>query len=367
MVIRSKTKFLFAGKALTEKQRKNSELNLAEIDAHETVLRSLPRRLVFELTNACNLRCVMCGRSAADFNPTFFNLDWLRYFESLLDTVEEVTLMGWGEPTMHPNFAEMLGVIDQYDARKYFCTNGMRLHLLKDVIFKTRVDVFAVSIDGAKPETNNRIRRGSDFTKIIHSIGEIIRIKKERRLSYPWINFVFTAMKSNLHELPNLVRLARDIGIDEVKVVYFTAFQESLAHETLYNCQREVREVFEEAIALGEQFGIQIKLPYIQGEDIAEDKEHKDCFTPWRDFFLGSDGYIRPCMSTPVQFERFDINKPFDAMWNSIHYQTYRQSVNNPVKMATACKRCYQSSFCNWNKKQTWLQMHEVFSPQWKG
>lgn len=34
--------------------------------------------------------------------------------------------------------------------------------------------------------------------------------------------FCFCAMKSNIHELPDLVRLAADIGLNEVKVVYLT-------------------------------------------------------------------------------------------------------------------------------------------------
>lgn len=366
MVLRAKTKLLFQGKPLTEQQRTNSERNLSEIDAHQTILQSLPRRLVFELTNACNLNCKMCGRNATDFKLTMFDMHWFCWFEPLLDTVEEVTLMGWGEPTLHPHFLEMLQIIDRHAARKYFCTNGMRLDKIRDAIFDTHVDVFAVSVDGATPETNNRIRRGSDLTTIIQNLKKIEQIKKERGLSYPWINFVFTAMKSNLQELPDLVRLAHEIGIEEVKVVYLTAFQEALADEVLWNCTDQVRSVFQEAIALGDSLGIQLKLPYLQGEDIAGEQEHKDCFTPWRDFFLGSDGFIRPCMSTPVQFERFDPCKTFESMWNSLPYQNYRRWVNDPEKMDEPCRRCYQSSFCNWNKKRTFLQMEQAFAPQWK-
>lgn len=53
----------------------------------------------------------MCGRNAADFKPTMFKLDWLRYSEPILDTVEEVTLMSWGEPTVHPEFVQMMELI----------------------------------------------------------------------------------------------------------------------------------------------------------------------------------------------------------------------------------------------------------------
>lgn len=96
MILRAKTKNLFSGKELTLRQKENSELNLAELEDGKTILQSYPRRLVLELTNACNLNCVMCGRNAADFKPTVFDMENFYSLEPLMDVVEEVTLMGWG-------------------------------------------------------------------------------------------------------------------------------------------------------------------------------------------------------------------------------------------------------------------------------
>lgn len=366
MVLRAKTKMLFSGKELTEQQQKNTDLNIKELESGETILKSYPRRLVFELTNACNLNCVMCGRNAADFKPTVFDMDVFRSFEPLMDTVEEVTLMGWGEPTIHPHFNEMLEIINRHSARKYFCSNGMNLKKIKDAIFDYKVDVFAVSLDGATDETNSRIRRGSKIDVITEDLKDIVRIKKERGLKYPWINFVFCAMKSNIHELPDLVRLAAEIGLDEVKVVYLTVFENDLMHETLWGSEEEVREVFEEAMKIGDELGIALKLPHYVGEDVAGDKLHKDCFVSWRDFFLGSDGYVRPCMSTPVKFFEYDKDKDFMEMWNSKEYQNYRKIVNDQTAMDTPCRRCYQSSHCNWNRKESFIQVGEHFSPDWE-
>ena len=365
MILRAKTKNLFSGKELTLKQQENSDHNKKELEAGKTVLESYPRRLVFELTNACNLNCIMCGRNAADFKPTVFDMDIFRSFEPLMDTIEEVTLMGWGEPTIHPNFIEMLEIINKHSARKYFCTNGMNLKKIKNAIFDYNVDVFAVSLDGATDETNSRIRRGSKIDVITEDLKEIVRIKKERGLKYPWINFVFCAMRSNLHELPALVRLAAEIGIEEVKVVYLTVFGEDLMNESLWGHEDQIRSVFEEAAALGEASGIILKLPHIPGEDIAGENLHKECFVAWRDFFLGSDGYVRPCMSTPIRFFQYDKNKSFMDIWNAPEYQKYRTNVNNANDMDDPCRRCYQSSHCNWNKKESFIQIGEQFSLEW--
>lgn len=366
MILRAKTKTLFSGKELTEKQKKNTELNIQELEAGKVILQSYPRRLVLELTNACNLNCIMCGRNAADFKPTVFDMDVFRGLEPLMDTIEEVTLMGWGEPTIHPNFIEMLEIINKHSARKYFCTNGMNLKKIKSAIFDYNVDVFAVSLDGATDETNSRIRRGSKIDQITEDLKDIVRIKKERGLKYPWINFVFCAMQSNIRELPDLVRLASEIGIEEVKVVYLTVFGEDLLGESLWGHADLVKEVFEKAVRAGDELGIVLKLPHYIGEDEAGDKFHKDCFVAWRDFFLGSDGYVRPCMSTPIHFFEYDKNKDFMEIWNAPEYQEYRRIVNSQNEMDSPCKRCYQSSHCNWNRKESFIQVGEQFSPDWE-
>lgn len=366
MIVRAKRKALFEGKELTKKQQANTETNLKEIEEGKTLLNSYPRRLVFELTNACNLNCIMCGRNAADFKAVSFDMDIFRSFEPLLDKVEEVTLMGWGEPTIHPHFNEMLEIIDKYDARKYFCTNGMNLKKVKESLFKHKVDVFAVSLDGATYETNARIRRGSDLNVIKEDLKDIVQEKERLGLAYPWINFVFCAMESNIHELPDLVRLAAEIGIEEVKVVYLTVFDDTLLHESLWGKEELIKKYFDEAEKVSKELGIVLKFPHVIGEDIAGENYHKDCFVPWRDFFLGSDGYVRPCMSTPVKFFKYDIEADFMDIWNSKEYQVYRENINDHQKMDDPCKRCYQSSHCNWNRKESFIQIGEIFSPDWE-
>lgn len=365
MELRAKTKYLFDIFELDEIQKRNSELNLYEIENNSIELRSVPRRLVLELTNACNMNCVMCGRNTVDFKPTIFNLDWLTKFECILNEIEEVSLFGWGEPTVHTRFIDILKYLDNFNVRKYFCTNGMKLDLLKDAIFEYNVDIIAISIDGATAETNNSIRRGSDLEKIKDSLKEIVKEKKLRGTEKPYMNFVFCAMESNIGELPDLVKLASEIGLEEVKAVYLTAFDKKLEHEVLWNKTDKVKSIFNETVKLGDELGVKVKLPHIQGEDEAGNKYHKDCFVGWRDLFLGSDGYIRPCMSTSKTFFKIDEYENFDEIWNHEKYKDFRRCVNVSKDMPDECKRCYQSSHCNWNRRESFIQIGEEFAPEW--
>lgn len=363
-VLRAKTLGLRTTRPLNAVRQKNSQENEAEALAGKERLKSYPRRFVFELTNACNLNCRMCGRNAADFRPTFFDMEWLPIFEHTAEFVEEVTLMGWGEPTIHPHFADFLKWAHRLGLRKYFCTNGMRLDKLLDDIFQTETDIIAVSMDGAAAETNEAIRRGADFKKITANIEKIADEKARRGMAFPYMNFVFTAMAGNIRELPELVRLAANLGLDEVKVVYLTAFERGMSKESLFDKVDLTREVFENALQTSQEKGVALKLPHLIGEDPAGQQAHKICYTGWRDFFLGSDGFVRPCMSTSEKL--FPVSKyvTFEEMWNSEEYRAHRARVNTDT-MKHSCLMCYQSSFANWNKRESFFQIDEEFSPEW--
>ena len=366
MIIRAKTKELLQTRELTERQIDNTKLNKEEMDNQATVLKSYPQRLVLELTNACNLRCIMCGRDEAEFAPTVFKLDYLKKLEDLLNIVEEVTLFGWGEPTMHPQFIDILKYLNDFPVRKYFVTNGMRLNKIKNALFDYKVDIMAISLDGAKAETNDRIRFGGNFDFIVNNIREIVKEKRERNLDYPYMNFVMTLMDSNIEELPDLIELAHDIGLEEVKGVYLTVFTKSLLNETLYNKKDKVAYIYIYAEQLARKYNIKLKLPYLQGEDIAGDKYHKDCFVAYRDFFLASDGFVRPCQSTAVKFLKFEDYDNFFDMWNGMEFQNFRKNVNDKNSMCNECKRCFQSSHANWNNKLSFIQINQQFAPEWE-
>ena len=369
-ILRAKTKELFKSK-LTKEQEQNSKLNLLEIDKQATKLESYPRRIVLEMTSACNIKCVFCGRDEAEFNQTYLPLEVLDKLEPALQKCEEVTLFGWGEPTINPKFIQFLERLDKTPVRKYFVTNGTRLEKFIDAIFAYHVDIIAVSLDGPNAQTNDKIRVGAKFDKVIDNIKKIQAKKKELQVDFPYMNFVFVAMKSNIHTLPEMITLAKEVGIQEVKVVFLTAFSPDMLSESLYNQQDLVREIFSQTIQKAQELDIKIKLPYIQGEDIAGDKYHKDCFVPWRDFFVGSDDSLRPCQSTSLKLGKFSEYKSFEEAWNNKAYQKFRQEVNcNTPKdgkdMPLQCKLCYQSSHANWNRKQSFIQVGQAFAPDWE-
>ncbi|MBE0597837.1 MAG: radical SAM protein [Desulfuromonadales bacterium] len=352
--------------SLSDTQRVNSELNHQEYLRQSMVLASRPRRLVFELTNRCNFHCIMCGREAAQFTGCDLPLAVIQRFEPWFPHIEEVTLHGWGEGTLHPEFTAILAYLNRFPTlRKYFVTNGSTLDHIAEPVFRHHVDLIALSLDGASAATNDGIRKNGSLERQLASLRRLLAEKQRRGLDYPYVNFVFTAMRRNLAELPAMVDLAHQLGVPEIKVVYLTIFTPELLAETLLDRQAEVRAVFAEARHRAESRGIKLKLPEIQGEGEAGAADHRTCPFPWRDLYVGSDGQLRPCQSSPLQLGSVLEGESLQQVWNSPAMQALRRGVNDEVSMPAGCRRCYHSSSANYNLPHSFVQMQLAFAPSW--
>jgi MoaA/NifB/PqqE/SkfB family radical SAM enzyme len=270
----------------------------------------------------------MCGRQEDRFKTFDLSESLVRHFGPVYPYIEEVTLHGWGEGTLHPNFAEILKFLNKYPLlRKYFVTNGSTLPRILDAIFDHNVDLVSVSIDGATAATNDAIRRGGRLDREVASIKKLLAEKKKRNLDYPYVNLVFTGMQKNISEFPELISLAGSLELPEVKFVYLTVFEEDLLCESLMDSQEKVKRVFDQARKRAEKFGINLKVPEIQGQDEADAQRHKFCSFPWRDLYVGSDGCLRPCQSSAEKLGNIMEYKCFDDLWNSEKMENIRRTV----------------------------------------
>lgn len=94
-----------------------------------------------EVTNACILSCAYCTRNVRHINKPFFSD--LETIEKALQSLENwdkpVGLIG-GEPTIHPQFAEICELMTKYLPRKHrglWTAGGMKYEKHKDLIDKT--------------------------------------------------------------------------------------------------------------------------------------------------------------------------------------------------------------------------------------
>ena len=119
-----------------------------------------PICLTWELTYACNLACVHCLSSSGRRDPRELST---AEGKALIDEFERMQIfyvnIGGGEPTVRPDFWELLDYAIEHHVGVKFSTNGFRItrERARRLAATDYVDV-QVSLDGATAEVNDAVR-----------------------------------------------------------------------------------------------------------------------------------------------------------------------------------------------------------------
>ncbi len=123
-----------------------------------------PICLTWEWTYACNLSCTHCLSSSGRRDPAELSTAQVR---AVIDELHDMQVfyvnVGGGEPTVRPDFWELVGYAVSRQVGVKFSTNGVRLTppRARELAATDYVDV-QISLDGATREVNDAVRgRGS--------------------------------------------------------------------------------------------------------------------------------------------------------------------------------------------------------------
>ena len=303
-----------------------------------------PSRIVIEPTNRCNLRCQMCAQVFRDFSYSMLDIDIVRRMESAYPHIDEAALFGWGEPLLHPRFGEMFDIISRHPIRTYITTNGLLLEDDLAAMFVDRgLDFLAFSFDGARRETYNRIRAGSDYDRVLDGIRSVVKYRQQRGSDKPFMRFTMVLMKSTICELPELVDLAAELGLGEVRGIYLVAYDETLIDETLIHHPELIPDSFAAAREAAERHGIALRLPPAIGEKAGASRAigPKGCLRPFDDAFVQADGFVRPCViSNEIMGDLHE--QSFEEIWRGERYEDFRRRIrsSNPPGECVTCHQC---------------------------
>jgi MoaA/NifB/PqqE/SkfB family radical SAM enzyme len=217
-----------------------------EPDGHGAYLHPSPhglRRVYVEVTNTCNLNCSTCMRNVWD---TAFGQMSMEVFERILMGLEqcaekpELFLGGYGEPLAHP---KILLLIERAKARGFrvsMITNGTLLTPeTSRRLIDLKLDMLWVSLDGASAECYADVRLGDMLPAILSNLVHLRSLKYQQfGLSvwsgYPRLGIAFVAMKRNIQDLGEVIRMGSRLGATEFSVSNVLAHNESLQQENLY-------------------------------------------------------------------------------------------------------------------------------------
>jgi len=326
-----------------------------------------PWRITFD-TNPylCNLRCIFCEVHS------IYNRNRPRSSEAIMDPeiirrvissaypygLKEVIPSTMGEPLLYPHFDVFIEMAKKYNVKINLTTNGTFPIRGVDkwgyLILPVASDV-KISINGATKRTAESIMVGIDFEKQLRNIERFIEIRDEIRkegINNPTITFQVVYMESNLEELPELLKMAIDMGADRFKghhlwITWPQLREESLRRNTdarkrwnnivdkLYEIRDSYRGPNNKKIKLDNVY----KLPLEIKDSLIPD----DWVCPFvgREAWIAWDGTFNVCCAPDNLRKTFgyfgNVSKTdFMKLWNSKKYNKFVENWGN----YSVCKLC---------------------------
>jgi radical SAM protein with 4Fe4S-binding SPASM domain len=323
---------------------------------------ALPTELQLEVTGACNLACKMC---LVRYRPKLGRKSGAMCFHTFRDVVDalpelrKLTLQGLGEPLLAPDFFRMVEYAAARGIRTGFNTNGT--FLTPDVserLVGIGVDWLHVSLDGATRQTYEAIREGADFGRVVRNIRALVGARRRFRADGPTVQIVFVAMRRNLRELPDLVGLAAEWGVDSVWVQNlshsfgdtdpsgsYMEIRQFAERQALWQGEYARAEaIFDEAGELGERLGVELRLPRLREPDEpASLPGGVGCHWPFESAYVTHDGKVQPCCMV-MGADRAVLGNlketGFEEIWTGETYERFRAGLlpgGDPPDVCTGC------------------------------
>jgi radical SAM protein with 4Fe4S-binding SPASM domain len=320
----------------------------------------LPTELQVEVTGACNLACKMC---LVRYRPKLGKAEGAMCFHTFkrlvdeLPALEKVTLQGLGEPLLAPDLVRMVEYAGKRAIRIGFNTNGTLLTREKSERLVTAgLDWLNVSVDGATAATYESIRDGSDFARVRMNVIDLVDVMRARRAERPTVSLVFVAMRRNVRELPDLVRLAARWGVGRLYVQNlshsfsdtdpsgsYREIREFAAREALWaETNEEGERLFDEARTVAREVGVELRLPRLVEPPTHRALGSPGCHWPFSAAYVTHDAKVQPCCMV-MGADRAVLGDAerdgFAAVWEGDAYKSFRAALltDEPPEVCRGC------------------------------
>ena len=134
-----------------------------------------PICLTWELTYACNLACVHCLSSSGRRDPRELTTAECR---AIIDTLQRMQVfyvnIGGGEPTVRPDFWELVDYATAHQVGVKFSTNGIKLDAAaaRKLSRSDYIDV-QISLDGATADVNDAVRGPGSYETATRAMANL--------------------------------------------------------------------------------------------------------------------------------------------------------------------------------------------------
>jgi MoaA/NifB/PqqE/SkfB family radical SAM enzyme len=262
-----------------------------------------------KITSRCNLRCVMCKYWQTRSEQTLTSERWREVFGELSALGCQKLHFSGGEVFLRRDFLDLVESAVGAGMKVNMTTNGTLIDREKARrIGRIGVNSVSISLDGARASVHDAIRGRTDaFRKSVRTIRWLKRSSDRLKVR---VNFV--VMRENYQELPEMVRLAGELGATDLvpmPVDEKGPRKKRLSRERIREYNRHVAP---RVLELRERYGFSTdsRLVYPFGVTDEEVKlsskglysrgqfERQACLAPWLHTFFAWNGDAYLCCMT---------------------------------------------------------------------
>ena len=295
----------------------------------------MPVSYSIEPTNHCNLKCPECPSGLGTLTRPL----GLLKFENFKRIIDEIKYTGFyiqlffqGEPFINKHLPQMISYAQESNVYISISTNGHFINESNvDNVLQNAPDKLIYSVDGLDEVSYQNYRIGGTFEQADTGLRTLINRRKELGLKKPFVEFQFIVMKQNEHQLDEVIKYGKEVGVDKVvfKTMQISSYENAIKF-------LPSNKKFRRYSLNDETFKIKNGI-----------KNH--CFALWRTSVITWDGKVVPCcFDKDAQFEFGVVNgRAFKDIWKSDEYQNFRNRVLTDRKSVDMCTNCTEGMKVN--------------------
>jgi len=290
----------------------------------------LPISISFEPTTSCNLRCPECPSGLRAFTRPTGMLQKDFFTTTINDLHKHLLYLIFyfqGEPYLNPQFLEM---VKYASSKGIYTATSTNAHYLTETAARKTVesglDRLIISIDGTTQEVYEQYRVGGKLSKVLEGTRNMVNARKEMNSKKPFIFFQFLVVKPNEHQVNDIKKLAKEMGVDEVR---FKTAQ-------VYDYANDPNQL----IPVNEKYSRYQR--NADGTYRSKNKLANRCWKLWHANVITWDGMVVPCCFDKDASHTLGNlrDQPFKQVWQSDEYKKFRTSLMHSRKNIDICSNC---------------------------
>ncbi len=235
-----------------------------------------------------------------------------------------------GEPYLNPDFLEMARYASQNGI--YTATSTNAHYLTPDKARQTvesGLKEVILSIDGTTQKVYQQYRVGGNLEKVKQGVRNLVAAREAAGSLHPFILIQFLVVKPNEHQIEDIQRLGKELGVDQVvlKTAQIYDYQQGsplIPDNPKYSRYRRQAD----------------------GTYTIKNLLDNQCWKLWHGAEITWDGKVLPCcFDKDAEFVMGSLSESsFQHIWRSEAYQAFRQQLLRGRSEIDMCRNCSEGT-----------------------